>query len=96
VPAEARVSPGPVVDIQSAAWLAPNGGSVTVQLLALCPERWTVVEAVVAVSQPQASGQASGQASFPLTCIGSLRMHSVAVRSTGGTFELGRRWRVRP
>jgi hypothetical protein len=86
VPAEARVSPGPVVDIQSAAWLAPDGSSVTVQLLASCPERWTVVEAVVAVSQPQASGQAS----FPLTCIGSLRMFSVAVRSTGGTFELGR------
>jgi hypothetical protein len=49
------------------------------------PERWTVVEAVVGVSQPQASGQAS----FPLTCIGSLRMFSVVVPSTGGTFELG-------
>jgi hypothetical protein len=43
------------------------------------------VEAVVAVSQPGGSGQAS----FPLTCIGSLRMFSVAVASTGGTFELG-------
>jgi len=84
-PAEARVSPGPVVDIQSAAWLAPDGQSMTVQVLASCPERWTVGEAVVAVSQPQASGQAS----FPLTCIGSLRMFSVVVPSTGGTFELG-------
>ena len=85
VPAEARVSPGPVVDVQSAGGLAPDGRSITVQLLASCPERSAVVEAVVAVSQPQASGQAS----FPLTCIGSLRMFTVVVPSTGGTFELG-------
>ena len=85
VPAEARLSPGPVVDIQSAGGLAPDGRSITIQLLASCPERWTVVETVVAVSQPQASGQAS----FPLTCIGSLRMFTVVVPSTGGTFELG-------
>jgi hypothetical protein len=85
VPAEARLSPGPVVDVQSAGGLAPDGGSITVQLLASCPERWTVVEAVVAVSQPQASGQAS----FPLTCIGSLRMFTVVVPSAAGTFELG-------
>jgi hypothetical protein len=86
-PAEARVSPGPVVDIQSAAGLVPDGQSMTVQVLASCPERGTVVEAVVAVSQPQASGQAS----FPLTCIGSLSMFSVVVTAMGGTFELGRR-----
>ncbi len=84
-PAEARQSPGPVVDIQSAAGLAPDGQSITVQLLASCPERWTVLEAVVAVSQPQASGQAS----FPLTCIGSLRPFTVTVPSGGGTFQLG-------
>ena len=84
VPAEARLSPGPVVDVQSAGGLAPDGGSITVQLLASCPERWTVVETVVAVSQPQASGQAS----FPLTCIGSLRMFTVVVPSTSGRFEL--------
>jgi hypothetical protein len=84
-PAEARQSPGPVVDIQSAAGLAPDGQSITVQLLASCPERWTVLEAVVAVTQPQASGQAS----FPLTCIGSLRPITVTVTSAGGTFQLG-------
>ena len=77
-PVNARQSPGPVVDIQSAGGLAPDGSSIVVQLLASCPERWTVVEAVVAVSQPQASGQAS----FPLTCIGSLRMVTVVVRSS--------------
>ena len=84
-PAEGRLSPGPIVDIQSAAGLAPDGSSITVQLLASCPERWTVVGAVVAVSQPQASGRAS----FPLTCIGSLRPISVRVPSAGGTLQLG-------
>jgi len=84
-PAETRPSPGPIVDIQSAGGLAPDGGSIVVQLLASCPERWTVVEAVVAVSQPQASGQAA----FPLRCIGSLRMVTVVVPAAGGTFELG-------
>jgi hypothetical protein len=58
---------------------------MTVQVLASCPERWTVVEALVVVSQPNASGQAS----FPLTCIGSLRMFTVVVPSGGGTFQLG-------
>ena len=85
VPAEARLSPGPVVDIHTAALLAPDGSSMTVTVLASCPERWTVVETVVAVSQPQASGRGS----FPLTCIGSLRSFRVLVPSSGGTFELG-------
>jgi hypothetical protein len=85
VPAEARVSPGPVVDLHSAAPLVPDGESIGVDLLASCPERWTVVEAVVGVSQPQASGQAS----FSFACIGSLRPFTVVVPSTGGTFELG-------
>ncbi|SRR6266508_3499906 len=84
-PAGAAPSPAPVVDVQSARGLAPDGASITVQVLASCPERWTVIEAVVAVSQPQASGSAS----FPLTCIGSLRMFTVVVPSTGGTFQLG-------
>jgi hypothetical protein len=85
MPADARVSPGPVVDIHSAARLVPDGSSVGVDLLASCPERWTLVEAVVAVSQPQASGQAS----FSFPCIGSLRPFTVMVPSSGGTFELG-------
>jgi hypothetical protein len=85
-PAGARPSPGPTVDIQSAAGLAPDGQSMTVQVLASCPERWTVVDAFVTVSQPQASGQAT----FSFPCIGSLRMFSVVVQSAGGTFQLGR------
>ena len=84
-PAGARPSPGPTVDVQSAAWLAPDGGSVSFQVIASCPERWSVVQAVVAVSQPQASGQAS----FPLVCIGSLRVFNVTVPAAAGTFRLG-------
>ena len=76
---------GPSVDLQSGAGLAPDGRSMTVQVAASCPERWTVVEAVVSVSQPQASGRGS----FPLTCIGSIRVFTVVVQSTGGTFRLG-------
>lgn len=84
-PAGGRPAPAPTVDIQSAAGLAPDGSSLTVQVLASCPERWSVVEAVVGVSQ----GQVSGQAAFPLTCIGSIRMFSVTVPATGGAFQLG-------
>jgi hypothetical protein len=83
-PAGARPAASPRVDIQSVGALAPDARSITVQVLASCPERWTVVEAIVAVSRPQASGQAS----FPLTCIGSLRMFGVTVTSAGGAFEL--------
>jgi hypothetical protein len=82
--ATARTSPGPTVDTQSFAGLAPDGRSIGVQVLASCPERWTVVEAVVAVSQPHASGRAS----FPLTCIGSVRPFGVVVPASVGMFQL--------
>lgn len=84
-PVGARATPTPTVDIQPVAGLAPDARSVGVQVLASCPDRWTVVEAVVRVLQPGASGQAS----FPLTCIGSPRMFAVSVPSSGGMFQLG-------
>jgi len=84
-PAGARLQEAPTVDIHSQAGLAPDGQSITVTVLASCPERWTVVEAVVRVSQPGGSGQAS----FPLTCSGYVRSFAVAVPSSGGAFELG-------
>lgn len=84
-PAAARPGSGPTVQLGSAAGLAPDGGSITVSLVASCPERWTVVEALVTVSQRQASGEAS----FPLTCTGATTPFSVTVPSSGGTFELG-------
>jgi hypothetical protein len=84
-PAESRLSPGPTVDIHTAAGLAPDGGSVTVTVFASCPERSELVEAIVSVSQLQASGQAS----FSFPCIGSVRGFSVTVPAQSGTFELG-------
>jgi hypothetical protein len=85
-PAGARFQEAPVVDVQSnPAGLAPDGSSVALAVLAECPERWTVVEAVVRVSQPGASGQAS----FPLTCIGSMRPFWVTVAASVGAFQLG-------
>lgn len=75
----------PTVDVGSVVGLAPDGRSVSVGVLASCPERWTVVEAVVAISQPDGSGQAS----FPLTCIGSLRGFTVTVAAATGAFGLG-------
>ena len=71
--------------MQSVAGLAPDGRSMAVQVLASCPERWTVVEAVVRVSQPGASGEAA----FPLTCIGSLRSFRLTVPAAAAPFQLG-------
>jgi hypothetical protein len=84
-PAGARVAPQPTVAVQPVAGLAPDARSIAVQVLASCPERWNVAEAVVTVSQPGASGQAS----FPLTCIGSARSFAVTVPSSGAAFQLG-------
>ncbi|HET7855844.1 MAG TPA: hypothetical protein VFL41_05255 [Gaiellaceae bacterium] len=84
-PAGARFQEPPVVDIQSVAGMSPDGGTIGVTVLASCPERWTVVEATVTVSQPSGSGQAS----FPLTCIQSIRPFSIAVPATTGSFQLG-------
>jgi hypothetical protein len=84
-PAGARFQEAPTVDIHSVAGLAPDGRSINVNVLASCPERSTVVEAVVRVSQPGASGQAS----FPLTCIKSVRSFWVTVPASSGNFQLG-------
>jgi hypothetical protein len=84
VPAEAGQRQ-PFLDIHSAARLAPDGRTVTVDLLWSCPLRWTVVEAAVTVSQPQASGRAS----FSLTCVDQVLPVTVTVPVSSGTFELG-------
>ena len=84
-PAGARFQEPPTVEIHSAAGLAPDGRSINVNVLASCPERWTVVQAVVRVSQPSGSGQAS----FPLTCIKSVRSFWISVPASIGSFQLG-------
>jgi hypothetical protein len=85
VPAQAGQPRQPFLEIHTAARLAPDGGTVTVDILWSCPLRWTVVDAVVTVSQPQASGQAS----FSLTCIDQVLPVTVSVPVSTGTFELG-------
>jgi hypothetical protein len=87
LPAEAG-SPVPTrlnVELGSAAGLAPDGQSVGISLLARCPERWSVLQALVTVSQPQVSGQAS----FPLTCTELFQAFTVTVQSSGAPFQLG-------
>jgi hypothetical protein len=84
-PAQAAGQRQAFLDIHSAAGLAPDGRTMTVDLLASCPLRSTVVEAVVTVSQPQASGRAS----FALDCIDQIRAIRVTVPSSAGTFMLG-------
>jgi hypothetical protein len=85
-PAAARpVPPQPTVQVGSVASLAPDGRSLDVFIDASCPQRWTVVRAVVAVSQPQASGQAP----FGLTCTGGTQAFTVTVQTDGAAFELG-------
>jgi hypothetical protein len=73
------------VELSSAAGLAPDGRSVSVNLLARCPEGWTVLQALVTVSQAEASGEGS----FPLTCTGQWQAFAVRVQSTGASFRLG-------
>jgi hypothetical protein len=80
-PAAAARPAAPQVHVQSQALLSPDGRSMTVDVLASCAERSTVLEASVTVSQSQGSGRAS----FPLTCVGSLRNFRVTVP---GTFTL--------
>lgn len=75
----------PFLSIHSAAGLAPDGRSVSVEILWSCPLRWTVVDATVTVSQPQASGQAS----VSLSCIDQVLPVRVTVQASSGTFELG-------
>jgi hypothetical protein len=85
LPASAARSRPPIVELGTAALLAPDGRSLSVEVIARCPERSTLVEASVTVSQPQASGRAS----FPLTCDDQLRPLRVTVESSGASFTLG-------
>jgi hypothetical protein len=75
----------PVVELGSAALLAPDGRSLSIEVIARCPDRGTLVEASVTVDQPQASGRAS----FPLPCDDLLRPFRVTVESSGAAFTLG-------
>jgi hypothetical protein len=86
LPAEARpIEPSATVSLGSVAGLDPDGRSVSINLMASCPDRWAVLEARITMSQPQASGAGS----FPLTCTGGLQLFTVTVLSLGAPFQLG-------
>jgi hypothetical protein len=73
------------VEIAATATLAESGQAVVVEVTASCHRQWQVLEALVTVSQPQASGVAG----FPFTCTGNDQTFSVTVRSVDAAFEVG-------
>jgi hypothetical protein len=85
VPATAAPPRPPVVVLGPAALLAPDGRSLSVEVIARCPTKGTLVEASVTASQPQATGRTS----FPLTCDDLLLPRRVTVHSSGAPFTLG-------
>jgi len=88
LPAEAGPRPPDRLEvlIQAGGFLAPDGQTITVSVLARCPEKWAVQEALITVTQTHASGSAS----FPLTCTGTFGLaFRVAVPTSGAEFELG-------
>jgi hypothetical protein len=86
IPASAAPSGNPTVDLGASAGLAYDGKSISIDVIASCPDKWRPVQATVTVTQPQATGQ--GQ--IPLfSCNGSARPFRVTVKSTGGVFKLG-------
>ena len=67
------------------ALLAPDGRSMTFNLSTVCDRTWTIVEASVSVTQPQASGTGS----FTPNC-GRIPYNVLAtVPATSGTFQTG-------
>ena len=65
--------------------LAPNGGSMTFDLETVCDRTWTIVEASVTVSQPQASGTGS----FTPNCGRIPYVVRATVPATSGAFQTG-------
>lgn len=73
------------VDVGTAGNLSPDQRSVMVGVLARCPVGWTLVQTSVTLSQ----GQASGAASFPLSCTDEYQSFHITIQSTGALFQLG-------
>jgi len=83
--ASAHRTPLSVEIVSEQASLAPDGGSMTFYLSTVCDGGWTIVEARVTVTQPQASGTGS----FTPNC-GRIPYNVLAtVPATSGTFQTG-------
>lgn len=67
------------------ALLAPDGRSMTFDLSTVCDPQWTIVEASVSVTQPQASGTGS----FAPNCGRIPYVVRATVPATSGTFQTG-------
>jgi len=67
------------------ALLAPDGRSMTFDLSTVCDPQWTIVEASVSVSQPQATGTGS----FTPNCGRIPYVVRATVPATSGTFQTG-------
>jgi hypothetical protein len=83
--ASAHRTPLSVQIISDQSSLAPDGRSMTFYLETVCDRTWTIVEASVTVTQPQASGKGS----FSPTCGRIPYNVQVRVPVTSGTFQTG-------
>jgi hypothetical protein len=71
--------------VSEQALLAPDGRSITFDLSTVCDRTWTILEASVSVTQPQASGTGS----FTPTCGRIPYNVRATVPATSGTFQTG-------
>jgi hypothetical protein len=67
------------------ALVAPDGGSMTFDLSTVCDRTWTIVQASVSVTQPQAAGTGA----FTPTCGRIPYVVRVTVPATSGRFQTG-------
>lgn len=84
-PAEAHRTELTVEVLSVQATLAPDGRSISFDLLTRCDRKATVLKARVSVSQPQASGEAS----FTPSCTRLPQVVGVTVPSLDGSFQTG-------
>jgi len=83
--ASAHRTPLSVVILSEQASLAPDGRSMTFDLETVCDPQWTIVEASVSVTQPQASGTGP----FTPNCGRIPYVVRATVPATSGTFQTG-------
>jgi hypothetical protein len=70
-----------IVSVQAS--LAPDGRSMSFQIEVRCDRKWTIVDARVSASQPQASGEGT----FTPICNRLPTVVGVTVPATGGSFQ---------
>jgi hypothetical protein len=84
-PAGAAPKPRVSVEVADTATRGGDGQTVVVVVTASCAPQWQVLEALVTISQPQATGMGG----IPLSCTGRPQTFTVTVTSFGLAFEPG-------